>query len=192
MSAVDRAEYLVDAGVCDDQDAVAAVAGRDAMHHTHDPAAEVSVAFTAGPAEFVVLLAEIALPDVREEPLNVRLLMNGASSSVASLWRVRDQPTAEFMKQFYYYLAAGHSTAGALRQAKLRFLSSPGSLSDPWAAFVASGHGLGKPVIPVSWAAFLTIVAALMAGTGALAAISAHGGASHGNLRPAFSGQRMP
>jgi tetratricopeptide (TPR) repeat protein len=82
-------------------------------------------------------------------------LAAGAAATVTSLWRVADQPTAEFMKQFYYFLARGQSKSGALRSAKLRFLHSNSAWSAPryWSAFVLNGDG-GEPctrVIPWSW-----------------------------------------
>lgn len=87
------------------------------------------------------------------------LLINGAESTVSSLWRAADQPTAELMKQFYYYLAAGDSKAEALQKAKLRFLESGTALSHPyyWAAFILSGDGHGRVPLPISWSAFLLL-----------------------------------
>jgi tetratricopeptide (TPR) repeat protein len=77
-------------------------------------------------------------------------LTAGAASTVTTLWRVADQPTAEFMKQFYYRLGKGESKAGALREAKLAFLRSGNELAHPryWAAFVLSGDG-ASPLPPV-------------------------------------------
>lgn len=76
------------------------------------------------------------------------LLAAGARSSVTALWRVPDRTTAEFMKQFYYFLLEKHKTkAEALRLAKLQFFNSHTELSQPrfWAAFVLNGEG-SKPV----------------------------------------------
>ena len=70
-------------------------------------------------------------------------LAAGASATVTSLWRVADRPSAEFMKQFYYFLSRGQSKAEALRSAKLRFWQSGGRWAAPryWAAFVLNGDG---------------------------------------------------
>jgi CHAT domain-containing protein/Flp pilus assembly protein TadD len=72
------------------------------------------------------------------------LLAAGSRSSLTTLWRVPDQPTSQFMQQFYYFLLKKHeSKAEALRLAKLEFLHSGGELSHPkyWAAFVLNGEG---------------------------------------------------
>jgi hypothetical protein len=82
-------------------------------------------------------------------------LSAGASATVTSLWQVADRPTAEFMQQFYYFLAAGQPKAVALRSAKLRFLDSHSGWSAPryWSAFVLNGDGWNPitRVIPWSW-----------------------------------------
>jgi CHAT domain-containing protein/Flp pilus assembly protein TadD len=73
------------------------------------------------------------------------LLSAGSRSSLTALWRVDDQATAEFMKQFYFFaLEKRESRAEALRLAKLKFLRSNTQLEDPrfWAAFVLNGDGL--------------------------------------------------
>jgi CHAT domain-containing protein/Tfp pilus assembly protein PilF len=71
------------------------------------------------------------------------LLSAGSRSTVTTLWQVADQPTAEFMKQFYYFAVAKRMPkAEALRLAKLKFLHSKGTLQHPryWAAFVLNGE----------------------------------------------------
>src|SRR5262249_2037691 len=76
------------------------------------------------------------------------LLAAGSRSALTTLWRVPDQPTAQFMQQFYYFLLKKHeSKAEALRLAKLKFLHSGTELSHPryWAAFVLNGEG-SEPV----------------------------------------------
>ena len=76
------------------------------------------------------------------------LLAAGSRSTLTTLWRVPDQPTAEFMQHFYYYLLKQHkSKSEALRLTKLEFLRSGTSLSHPryWAAFVLNGDG-AEPV----------------------------------------------
>jgi CHAT domain-containing protein/Tfp pilus assembly protein PilF len=82
------------------------------------------------------------------------LLSAGAASSLTALWRVGDEPTAEFMKQFYYFaLKENKPKAEALRLAKLKFLHSNSNLSDPsvWAAFVLDGDGLAPVPRVLSW-----------------------------------------
>lgn len=72
------------------------------------------------------------------------LLAAGSRSSLTTLWRVPDQPTSQFMQQFYYFLLKKHeSKAEALRLTKLEFLHSGTELSHPryWAAFVLNGEG---------------------------------------------------
>jgi len=76
------------------------------------------------------------------------LLAAGSRSALTTLWRVPDQPTSQFMQQFYYFLLKKHkSKAEALRLAKLQFLHSGTELSHPryWAAFVLNGEG-SQPV----------------------------------------------
>ena len=82
------------------------------------------------------------------------LLFAGSRSALTTLWRVDDQPTAEFMKQFYYFaLQKGEPKAEALRSAKLKFLYSGTVLANPahWAAFVLNGDGFNPLPTFVSW-----------------------------------------
>lgn len=82
------------------------------------------------------------------------LLAAGARSSLTTLWRVADQPTEEFMKQFYYFaLQERLPKAEALRRAKLKFLHSGSAMQNPshWAAFVLNGDGLNPLPKVVSW-----------------------------------------
>ena len=69
------------------------------------------------------------------------LLSAGARATVTTLWRVSDEPTRDFMKQFYFELNRGETKGQALRLAKLRFLRSGSALAHPryWAAFVLIG-----------------------------------------------------
>jgi tetratricopeptide (TPR) repeat protein len=91
-------------------------------------------------------------------------LAAGASATVTSLWKIADEPTANFMNQFYYSLARGLPKAEALRAAKLRFLRSNSAFSHPryWAAFIITGDGWNPttPVIP--WSAVIIAVAAIL------------------------------
>lgn len=82
------------------------------------------------------------------------LLSAGSRSAIATLWRVDDQPTSEFMKQFYYFALVKHQPpAAALRSAKLKFLRSGTGLANPadWAAFVLNGDGFSALPVFVSW-----------------------------------------
>jgi CHAT domain-containing protein len=86
-------------------------------------------------------------------PLSTAFLAAGARSTVTTLWRVPDGPTADFMARFYAGLAKGESKAAALRNTKLSFIHSGTTLADPrfWAAFVLYGNGQA-PIRPVlSW-----------------------------------------
>lgn len=88
----------------------------------------------------------------------------GAQSTVTTLWRIADGPTAEFMKQFYYRLGRGESKAEALRGAKLAMLQSNTIFRDPyfWAAFVLNGDG-ASPVPPLSLAIPVALGLAVLA-----------------------------
>lgn len=89
------------------------------------------------------------------------LLAAGSRSAVTTLWRVPDQPTADFMKQFYYFLLKKHmAKAEALRRAKLEFFHSNTELSQPrfWAAFVLNGSGSEPVPRFISWQVLLAAV----------------------------------
>ena len=85
-------------------------------------------------------------------------LAAGARSTVTTMWRVADRPTADFMQVFYHHLQSGLPRDEALRRAKLRFLESGSALADPhfWGAFVLTGDGLH----PIPRAVSLRVVAA--------------------------------
>jgi tetratricopeptide (TPR) repeat protein len=80
-------------------------------------------------------------------------LAAGARSTVTTLWRVADQPTADFMEIFYRRLAGGEGKAQALRAAKLDFLRSGNERTQPkyWAAFVLNGDGQSAIPAVYSW-----------------------------------------
>jgi CHAT domain-containing protein len=94
------------------------------------------------------------------------LLSAGSRSSLTTLWRVPDQPTSQFMQQFYYYLVKKQKTkAEALRLTKLDFLRSGNELSHPryWAAFVLNGDGSALAPRFISWQLLATPVLVLLA-----------------------------
>jgi tetratricopeptide (TPR) repeat protein len=94
------------------------------------------------------------------EAFSRAFLAAGASATVTSLWRVADESTADFMKQFYYFLARGQSKAVALRSAKLKFLHSNSGLAGPryWAAFILSGDGWNPTRRVIPWSAILGVL----------------------------------
>jgi tetratricopeptide (TPR) repeat protein len=92
-------------------------------------------------------------------------LAAGANSTVTSLWRVSDEPTAAFMKQFYYFLSKGQAKSEALRSAKLAFLRSRTGLANPryWGAFVLTGSGSAPLPGVAPWSLVLVAGAAIFA-----------------------------
>ncbi|MEQ8996959.1 MAG: CHAT domain-containing protein [Coleofasciculus sp. B1-GNL1-01] len=69
---------------------------------------------------------------------------SGARSTLATLWSVRDESTAQLMAEFYQYLTqAENSKAESLRQAQLSILKNP-DYEHPyyWAPFVLVGNWL--------------------------------------------------
>jgi len=69
---------------------------------------------------------------------------SGARSTLATLWAVRDQATADLMAEFYHQLAQpGMSKAKALQQAQLSLLRQP-DYQRPffWSAFILVGNWL--------------------------------------------------
>lgn len=72
-------------------------------------------------------------------------LRANAKSTLASLWKVSDWSTAEFMEKFYTALKQpGTTKAEALRKAQISFIERQGSQSLPyyWAAFILVGNWL--------------------------------------------------
>jgi CHAT domain-containing protein len=67
----------------------------------------------------------------------------GARSTLASLWQIGDNSTAEFIKQFYQQLRIGKTTAEALQLAQLKLLEEPTfNLPLYWAPYVLIGNWL--------------------------------------------------
>jgi CHAT domain-containing protein len=90
-------------------------------------------------------------------------LAAGAHSTVTTMWRVADEPTADFMQVFYHYLGRREPRDQALRHAKLRFLNERSDLSDPhyWAAFLLTGDGFRPVPRAVTWRDLLALAIAL-------------------------------
>jgi len=99
------------------------------------------------PLELLVLSAcETALGDAKSAlGLAGIAVRSGASSTVATLWRVSDEASAILMSQFYDQLVqaskTGISKAEALRRAQIRVLRNS-EYSSPyhWAAYVLLGN----------------------------------------------------
>ena len=65
----------------------------------------------------------------------------GAAVTLATLWRVDDQATHEFMNDFYAALKNGRSKVEALRKAQVTMINSEYSHPYYWAPFVLIGNG---------------------------------------------------
>lgn len=95
----------------------------------------------------------------------------GASSVVASLWKVDDQATAELMRLFYtYMLRDGLSPPAALRKAQMT-MSQQKRWKSPyfWAGFVIQGQYLQseRPSrFPISYLAISVLAGVVLAATG--------------------------
>ena len=90
-------------------------------------------------------------------------LAAGATSTVTTMWRVADGPTADFMRLFYHFLARGETRDEALRHTKLRFLNGPSAVADPhyWASFVLTGDGLHTVPRAITWVFVAELIGAL-------------------------------
>ena len=99
------------------------------------------------------------------EAFSRAFLAAGSSATITSLWRAPDRPTADFMKQLYYFLAQGQSKAEALRSAKLQFLRSHSTLASPlyWATFVLNGDGWNACRRVIPWSACIGAAAVCFA-----------------------------
>jgi CHAT domain-containing protein len=97
------------------------------------------------PIELLILSAcQTAVGDKRATlGLAGLAVRSGARSTLATLWSVQDQSTAELMTNFYKALKPGVSKAQALQQAQLTLLKSP-RYRHPyfWAPFVLVGNWL--------------------------------------------------
>jgi CHAT domain-containing protein len=71
-------------------------------------------------------------------------LRTNASSTVASLWRVSDDSTAQLMDDFYQQLSQGIPKAEALANVQRNFINNPDNPSHQhpyyWAAFILAGN----------------------------------------------------
>ena len=131
------------------------------------------------PTDLVVLSAcRTALgKDVRGEGLlglTRGFMYAGASSVVASLWKVDDEVTAELMKQFYAnMLKEGMTPAEALRAAQNSVRQNPNWRSPHyWAAFTLQGE-YRRVIKPASAAGATASYWKMVAGGGALLALLA-------------------
>jgi hypothetical protein len=98
------------------------------------------------------------------EAFSRAFLAAGSAATITSLWRVPDVPTADFMKQLYFYIAQGKPKAEALRLAKMRFLRSGTPLASPryWAAFVLNGDGWNSVRRVIPWNVLAAAVSVLL------------------------------
>ncbi|MBX3169111.1 MAG: CHAT domain-containing protein [Candidatus Eremiobacteraeota bacterium] len=81
-----------------------------------------------------------AAPGREVASLASAFLSSGASSVVATLWRVEDGPSAAFFQKFYPHLLKNESISTSLRQARLECLNDP-ELKEPrnWGAYQLIG-----------------------------------------------------
>ena len=104
---------------------------------------------TDNPVELLVLSACQTASGDKQAALGLAgmAIRSGARSTIATLWSVKDQSTAELMTELYRNLnqptVAQQNKAEALRQAQLSLLHSP-EFSHPfyWSAFVLVGNWL--------------------------------------------------
>ena len=91
-------------------------------------------------------------------------LAAGALTTVTTMWRIPDAPTADFMRLFYRYLQDGEPRVDALRRAKLSMLKVD-ALSAPhyWAPFALTGEGARPIPRPLGWTPFAAATAGILA-----------------------------
>ncbi|MGD1702095.1 CHAT domain-containing protein [Dapis sp. BLCC M229] len=65
----------------------------------------------------------------------------GAAASLATLWRVDDQGTSEFMNNFYTALKSGVNKARAVQKAQIAMINSKYNHPYYWAPFILIGNG---------------------------------------------------
>jgi CHAT domain-containing protein len=77
------------------------------------------------------------------------LVLAGAQTQLASLWKVDDAATKDLMVDYYQRLLKGEGRSGALRAAQLAMLADPEhpERAHPyyWAAFVPIGNWAALP-----------------------------------------------
>lgn len=91
----------------------------------------------------------------------------GASSLIASLWKVKNRQTADIFSSFYKNLEAGKSKSEALRDAKLSFLKQTDDIhASPayWTGFVFIGSDINETPEPEINYLLLAGVALMAAG----------------------------
>jgi len=98
-----------------------------------------------GKESLVVLSScESGLPQRNAGPepvcLSQAFQLSGASSVIASLWKVDDTATLQLFEAFYRNLKTGHSRAEALTLAKRQLEADPATASPRyWAGFLLTG-----------------------------------------------------
>ena len=65
----------------------------------------------------------------------------GAAASLATLWRVDDRGTFEFMNDFYTALKSGSDKIGAIQKAQIKMINSEYNHPYYWAPFILIGNG---------------------------------------------------
>ncbi len=65
----------------------------------------------------------------------------GAAASLATLWRVDDRGTSEYMNDFYTALKSGVNKAGAVQKAQIAMINSKYNHPYYWAPFILIGNG---------------------------------------------------
>ena len=108
-------------------------------------AAEVAQMDLRGTQLVVLSACETGLGDVQNGEgvygLRRALVLAGAETQVASLWKVADEATKDVMVEYYRRLLNGEGRSEALREAQRTMINSK-TRSHPyyWAAFVPIGH----------------------------------------------------
>jgi CHAT domain-containing protein len=109
-------------------------------------AAEVAQMDLRGTQLVVLSACETGVGDVQNGEgvygLRRDLVLAGAETQVASLWKVEDDATKDLMVEYYQRLLKGEGRSAALREAQRTMMNSA-ERSHPyyWAGFVPIGHG---------------------------------------------------